>query len=303
MKKKNKLIIATLAVSAALLILILAGCSFNIGPLSVNISKKLTVNQQNFTKKQPGTNGKQLNPGNKNFGCVPGFKNFKNIDEIPFLGIEMSQTSGTVKGVLIENVIDGSAAEKAGIKAQDIITVFNGNAVAKPVDIYNLVLANKVGDSIKVTVSRNDQNIELTVTLGSIKDVMPNIVTNEKDFPYIGIEISQTTGDIKGILINNVITQSPAEKAGLKTQDIITAYNGEAVNNPFELYNKVLGSKIGDIVKITINRNGQSQEISLTLESAQDNHKNPNQNQNQNQNQQQQEQGNPDDFNFEGKQA
>ena len=77
--------------------------------------------------------------------------------------------------------------------------------------------------------------------------------------------MSQASKDVKGVLVNSVITGSPAEKAGIKPQDIITAFDGKALNSPYELYSLVLSHKVGDSVKLTVSRNGQSLELNLTL--------------------------------------
>ena len=77
--------------------------------------------------------------------------------------------------------------------------------------------------------------------------------------------MSQTTKDVKGVLVNSVITASPAEKAGVMPQDIITTFDGKAVDNPYEFKAMVFNHKVGDTVKLTVSRNGQSLELNLTL--------------------------------------
>ena len=97
---------------------------------------------------------------------------------------------------------------------------------------------------------------------------------NTENTPFVGIEMSQTTKDVKGVLVNSVITGSPAEKAGIKPQDIITAFDAKTVNNPYELYSQVLSHKVGDNVKLTVSRNGQNLELNLTLSGLPNNIKN-----------------------------
>ena len=173
MKKKNIAIAIALTVGVVLLILILAGCSFNFGPFAVNISRRVP-GQSNLNEKQFGTE-------NKNFGDNQNLENPGNNQNIPFMGIEMSQTTTDIKGALVNSVIAGSPAEKAGIKPQDIITAFNGKAVASPTELNTAVQSHKVGDNVKVTVSRNNQSMELNVILGAFKDIMPNIEKSNQD--------------------------------------------------------------------------------------------------------------------------
>lgn len=58
---------------------------------------------------------------------------------------------------------------------------------------------------------------------------------------------------------------SGAEAAGLQEGDIITALDGEPVEGASDLMLAVRGKNPGDTVKLTVNRNGQEQEISVTL--------------------------------------
>lgn len=58
---------------------------------------------------------------------------------------------------------------------------------------------------------------------------------------------------------------SGAEAAGLQEGDIITALDGESVEGASDLMLAVRGKNPGDTVKLTVNRNGQEQEISVTL--------------------------------------
>ena len=87
------------------------------------------------------------------------------------LGIEGMSVSGYVSrdvylvGVRVQTVQAGSCAENAGLKAEDIITQFNGKLIE---DIYALksALADcKAGDTVTLTVYRGTESLELSVTL------------------------------------------------------------------------------------------------------------------------------------------
>ncbi len=83
--------------------------------------------------------------------------------------------------------------------------------------------------------------------------------------PFIGIEMGDNTTDIKGVYIESVTTGYPAQKAGIKAGDIITAFDGKAVESPFELVSQIIRHNVGDKVTISVNRNGESIEVSLVL--------------------------------------
>ena len=78
------------------------------------------------------------------------------------LGISVSSLSpqlaeyfGTKEGVLVSSVTDDSAAAKAGLKAGDVITSFNGTAVNDPSDVRRRVTNLDDGDEFTITVMRD----------------------------------------------------------------------------------------------------------------------------------------------------
>ena len=68
-----------------------------------------------------------------------------------------------------------------------------------------------------------------------------------------------------GAYVAAVSQGSGAEAAGLQEGDIITALDGEPVEGASDLMLAVRGKNPGDTVKLTVNRNGQEQELSVTL--------------------------------------
>lgn len=69
-----------------------------------------------------------------------------------------------------------------------------------------------------------------------------------------------------GILVSGVKAGSAAEKAGIKRGDIITAINGEKLEDSNALRNKVAGTPPGTAIKLTVVRDGKEQELSATLD-------------------------------------
>jgi Do/DeqQ family serine protease len=71
--------------------------------------------------------------------------------------------------------------------------------------------------------------------------------------------------DVRGVVVNQVTPGSPAERAGIKTEDVITAFNGASVNDSNDLRNKVASTKPGTEVNLTIVRGGHEQQVKATL--------------------------------------
>lgn len=72
--------------------------------------------------------------------------------------------------------------------------------------------------------------------------------------------------DTSGVLVSNVKAGSAAEKAGVKRGDIITAINGEKIEDSNVLRNKVASTLPGTELKLTILRDGRTQELTATLD-------------------------------------
>ena len=91
----------------------------------------------------------------------------------PYIGItgldlneQMAKTYKLVVGVYVKSVEDFSAAEKAGIKAGDVIVEAGGKKITKMDELNEIKNSHKIGDEIKIKVNRNGEEKELTVTLG-----------------------------------------------------------------------------------------------------------------------------------------
>ncbi|MCC6589265.1 MAG: Do family serine endopeptidase [Bryobacterales bacterium] len=90
----------------------------------------------------------------------------------------------------------------------------------------------------------------------------------------IGIGIQQVTpeiarslgrSDMRGVLVNSVSPGSPAEKAGLKTGDVITKMNGQEIRDLNLFRNRVASSGPGAEITLTVNRDGRDQDIRVRL--------------------------------------
>ena len=104
--------------------------------------------------------------GDNDFAVLPGAH--------PRLGIDAEDISGQFgayfgapegEGVLVRNVNPGSAAEKAGVKAGDVITTFNGNRIRSLGDLREQLAAKNDDKQAKLGVLRNKSAVTLTVEL------------------------------------------------------------------------------------------------------------------------------------------
>jgi putative serine protease PepD len=84
--------------------------------------------------------------------------------------------------------------------------------------------------------------------------------------PYLGVSVTRSTD--RGALVASVTSGSPAEKAGLRQGDVITAFGDEAIADSDDLVAAVQSGKVGDQVEITYQRSGAENKATVTLAEA-----------------------------------
>ena len=75
--------------------------------------------------------------------------------------------------------------------------------------------------------------------------------------------------DVRGVGVTEIVKDSPAEKAGLRKDDVILSFNGESVTSTRKLHRLVSESSADQNVRLTISRGGSEQEVSATLSKRQ----------------------------------
>ncbi|MGQ9573343.1 MAG: S1C family serine protease [Chloroflexota bacterium] len=81
--------------------------------------------------------------------------------------------------------------------------------------------------------------------------------------PWLGVMLALTPD---GVTIAQVIADSPADAAGLQRGDVIEAVDGTEVNNVREFRDQLDDKNVGDSVTLTISRDGQAEDVAVTLE-------------------------------------
>ena len=187
------------------------------------------------------------------------------------------------KGALIKEVSKGSAAEKAGIQAEDIITSINGVAIQNAADLSKEVGKHEPDETIQISYLRNGKNETTTATLtknqrANIRMYRYNRPDNKnfderiQIFPpnrdmdmdmlpgvrrlQLGVSI-QEVESAKGVKITAITENSPAARAGLKKDDIILSANGNPIADVNDVRKLLGNSKEGDKWKIEYERGGK----------------------------------------------
>ncbi|MCI0749232.1 MAG: DegQ family serine endoprotease [Nevskiales bacterium] len=158
------------------------------------------------------------------------------------------------RGAVITQVVPGSPADKAGLKAEDILLEANGKELQDFSQLRNLVGLMHVNDRIELKVLRDGKPRTVTVTIGketeqaaSGTQLHPQLAgavfvpVDESNAPERG------DNEARGILVQRVQPYSPAARLGLRANDIILAVNRQRVNTMAD-FEKRAGAKNGDLL-------------------------------------------------------
>ncbi|MDR0383578.1 MAG: Do family serine endopeptidase [Spirochaetaceae bacterium] len=170
------------------------------------------------------------------------------------------------QGAFVSGVFIGSPAEKGGIRPGDFVTSVDGKDMASSRQLTRIVADLKAGQRHVFTVLRGNRSIDLNVTIAERK----NEVAAENGKLWPGLFVLPVSDKVikdmqlensveKGLVVAQVVEKSPAAVIGLARKDIITAVNGEEVNDLNAFY-RVLSEKAGNELWFDISRGGTKLE-------------------------------------------
>ncbi len=160
------------------------------------------------------------------------------------------------EGALVASVGQGSPAEKAGIKAGDIILEFDGKKINTMKKLPNVVASTEVGKSVELKIWRNKKLISKRLTLGRLetseefKETKPKIVKKDVDIQSLKIAVRDLNDEdikkrslnkkTKGVVITEISNRSPLANL-LSVNDIIIEVQKTPVKNSVNLNKLVDG--------------------------------------------------------------
>jgi len=86
---------------------------------------------------------------------------------LPYIGVEGDLDADQAR---ITKIIPGSAADKAGLKVDDVITSFDGKKVKRYADLRPFVMGKKIGEKVAIEIQRGDKAVKLELVLGKRPD-------------------------------------------------------------------------------------------------------------------------------------
>ena len=209
---------------------------------------------------------------------------FEIADSRPLLGvfIESYNQNGTT-GALVNGLVKESAAERAGLKENDVVVGVNEVEIKDEKHLRDVIATYEVGDEVEVKYLRDGVEFSKRVTLGDSKDSALDISQFGIDMDRYGIakmfeELEMQNFDFEfesnraflgvtpgnqreiGVELGQVIEESAAQKMGLQEGDVILTIDAQATNSFNELAKIIQNKEVGEEVVIEFERNGVQQE-------------------------------------------
>ena len=211
------------------------------------------------------------------------------LDENTAVGLGLSKDT---KGVLIQEVNEGTPGAKAGLQVGDIVQEINGQRVTKSSELQRAVQAAPVNSKATLKILRDNKPLTLVATLDELKD---DAGTGKADEPEeekadprsngtalndLGVSVKNLTPAIAnqlrlklkvGVVITDVKPDSPAADAGLNEGDVILRVGTTPVNNVADFQaavKKLLAGQAGGEKKLAlyVNSDGMNAFRTLTIE-------------------------------------
>jgi serine protease DegQ len=188
------------------------------------------------------------------------------------LGFENTVTAGIVSGLHRE--IPGSAAE-----GQALVELLQTDAAISPGNSGGAVV-NGAGEVIGVSEayippSSGAVSLGFAIPAATVVDVAEQLRTNGRaEHAFAGIEQTPITPQIAnqlglpntdGAVVLSVVRAGPADQAGMRPGDVLTAFDGKPVRTPEDFLAALRPHRPGDVVTATVRRGTQTQQLSLTL--------------------------------------
>ncbi len=190
------------------------------------------------------------------------------------LGLDNTVTTGIVSAT-------GRSSAQIGV-ADKRVSFIQTDAAINPGNSGGPLL-NARGEviGINTAIIQNAQGIGFAIPINTARDVAEALIAKGKvDHPYLGIQMAGITPELKqqlksrsnlnidtnkGVLIVDVVPDSPADKAGLQSGDVILEVAEKAIAKTDEVQKAVSQSEVGSELVLGLQRHGKSQDVRVKV--------------------------------------
>jgi len=178
------------------------------------------------------------------------------------------------KGALVADVVKDGPAQKAGLKKNDLVIMYDGRKIDDSATLQSSVGDTAIGKKVKLTVLRDGKSLDLNVTIGNLEEAMHKMAASLQD--RLGVVVRPLTAQEsqkyglepgQGVAIASLNADGLLGKAGFEKDDVILDINNIAVQgvDGFVALAKALQPHQEALFKAVDHRSGQSGYVQVTI--------------------------------------
>jgi serine protease Do len=182
------------------------------------------------------------------------------------------------KGAIIADVTEGSPADKAGLKPDDVVIGVDGREVRDNSDLTSYIASRPPDSTVHLRILRNSAEKDVAVTLGTFPEeglARAEGRGESEGRSHQGMMLQNLTPDLaaelqlprgfRGVVVTQVEAGGNAEDAGLQRGDVIVSVNGETVDGVGDVEKQLDRAKADGVARIRFRRGSQYSFTTLRL--------------------------------------
>ena len=181
------------------------------------------------------------------------------------------------KGALIASVDKDTPADKAGLKAGDVIVEYDGKQISEGSELPRYVAATPVDKKVRIVIIREGARLEIPLVVGLLEDKDGKTGADSgKESDRIGITVEEVTKEnagrlgireSKGLVITEVKAGSSAEEVGVSSGSLVIEINGQRPETVKAYTALVAKLKKGDVARLLLKKpDGSVLYVALKVE-------------------------------------
>ena len=170
------------------------------------------------------------------------------------------------KGALVSDVTADSPADKAGLKADDVVVGVDGRAIEDNSALSGYIASKAPGTTVNLRVLRGGAEQTIAVTLGTFPEETSDADNESSTRGQLGMTLRNLTPDMadrlelprssKGVVVTAVEAGEAAEEAGLARGDVIVSVNGGAVGSVGDFEREIDRARPDGVARLRVRRQG-----------------------------------------------
>ncbi len=177
-----------------------------------------------------------------------------------------------VRGALVSDVLDGSPAQKSGIRPRDVVLEWSGDEIKDNRSLQEKIYSSPAGKRVDLLVFRDGRRVHLPVILGELE---AHSLATERVAMQCGITLEPISEPIAerfgmakavGLLVLKVVPGCPAFEGGLRFGDVVQKIEGVPVNTVSDFYREYLRARPGRNILVQVIRDGRPFYVTIQQE-------------------------------------